>query len=211
MQTAKVTIHFGKGYIGHPYTRAVLDLVNIEKASGMNRARSDTNRRQALEQYLKSVGLTVSDYETLKEEAARPFYYLNGPGSEIIIPAKHIESCLVEASHAAKSSIRLCPPDKLRTALSVSDFLTGKTEPDGTWWRTVVVTGAQGKLSNQRGERENAYIEDFDATGTIAYSEAMVEPKKLHQFLQFAGSDVGTGASRKMGWGRFTVTEFTII
>jgi len=36
----------------------------------------------------------------------------------------------------------------------------------------------------------------------------MVRPETLKKALEWAGEWVGIGASRKMGFGRFTITEF---
>lgn len=62
------------------------------------------------------------------------------------------------------------------------------------------------KASNQRSLRSNAFIRDFEATGTIEVDADMVEPKAVVELLRFAGRAVGIGASRKMGWGRFKIT-----
>ncbi|HXH06782.1 MAG TPA: hypothetical protein VNI83_09340, partial [Vicinamibacterales bacterium] len=61
-------------YIADPYWPEVEQVINIQKQSGMNRARSSANARKALEEYLRSAGLTLADYDRLVERSQRPFY-----------------------------------------------------------------------------------------------------------------------------------------
>jgi hypothetical protein len=188
------------GYIAHPYTVEMYKLIELQKRSGMMRARSDKKRREALEKALKDAGMSFSDYEELKRLAERPF--ATDAGGEIIIAGARILDCLVNASDVAPSAAKM---DNIRSRLKATDFRTGKSKPDGVWERFAVVRSATGKLSNQRGLRSNQYIENFTAEGEITFDPAMVQPKALRQLLEFAGREVGIGASRKMGWGRFTV------
>lgn len=190
------------GYIADPYRPEMYRLIEIQKQSGMMRARTDANRRRALEQHLRLLAMSHDDYLALEKAAKEPFWR-NGKG-EIIIPAASVLACLVNTVDVAPSKVRI---QNLRSALSASDFRTDKQKPDGAWERFVVVTGAQGKLSNQRGYRSNAYIRDFSASGEIKYDPEMVHPEALLALLVYAGREVGIGASRKMGWGRFTVVN----
>jgi len=196
-----LSLVFGKpGYIAHPYRHEMYQLIEVQKKSGMMRTRSDKKRRESLEAYLRSVGMDLDDYLKLEKMANEPFYR-DGSGG-IIIPADKILSCLVNASAVCASRMRI---GNIRVALRASDFSTGKQHPDGKWERFAVVTGAQGKLSNQRALRVNEYICDFTAKGTIDHG--MVSPKALLALIEHAGREVGIGASRKMGWGRFSVME----
>jgi len=109
----------------------------------------------------------------------------------------------VNASSEAPSKIRI---DNIRNRLTVSDFITHKKKADGVWERFAVVKSGTGKtLSNQRGLRSNGFIRDFTASGTITMDENMVDPAAVLTLLEFAGRGVGIGASRKMGYGKFTV------
>jgi hypothetical protein len=197
-----VTLHFSKpGYIAHPYWPEQYKLIQIIKVSGMSRTRNEANRRRALQSHLEGIGMSLDEFEQLKIDASRPFH-TNGKG-HIIIPADKILSALVNGCNVASAALRV---PNLRNALRSSDFHTDRKEPDGVWERFAVVTGAQGKLSNERALRSNAYICDFDAKGTIEYDPQMVEPKAIVALLDYTGRSVGIGASRKMGWGRFTVS-----
>lgn len=190
------------GYIASPYWPEMYRLIEITKLSGANRIRSEKKRREALEEHLRSVGITFADYEALERASQRPFYTRNG-GPEIIIPGDKILSCLVSASDEAPSKLRI---DSIRTVIRASDFTTGKTAADGVWERFAVVKTGSGKtLSNQRGFRTNQYIKNFIAEGTLDYDPEMVKPAAVVALLEFAGRIKGIGASRKMGWGRFTV------
>jgi len=202
-----VVIHFAKGYIGHPYWPEMARVIDIQKSSGMNRAKSAANRRKALEGYLTANGLTLADYENLEKLSKRPFY-MNGKA--IIIPSLHMTSFLVATCNAARAAMRPCDPEQVRARFQVSDFATAKKEQDGVWSRFVTVTAGTGaKLSNQRGLRENPYISNFDATGVIIFDEEFVDPQTLETALRWGGQYVGVGASRKMGWGRFDLIGFT--
>jgi len=199
----KIALKFGKpGYIASPYWPEMFRMIEITKTSGMNRARSEKRRREALEATLRAMGMTVEDYTRLEIAAKRPFH-TNGDGT-IIIPGDRVASCLVNACDEAPARMRI---NNLRTALRISDFKTGKTKSDGTWSRFAVVQSSSNKLSNQRGLRENDYIEDFTATGTIDHDPEHVKPEAILELLGYAGRDIGIGASRKMGWGRFVVSQ----
>ena len=204
MKTHAVTLHFEKGYIAHPYWPELEKLINIQKESGTKRARSEARRLQALKDYLAAKGMTLAEYEALEKLAARPFY-TNAAGA-ILVPAHQPYGCLAQACDLGTAAVRLTTLDQLRTVLTLTDFVTDRVKADGAWERFVVVTsGAGGKLSNQRALRRNEYIADFAAEGTVRVLDS-VDPARLLRFLEYAGREIGVGASRKLGWGRFTVT-----
>jgi len=203
-----VKAKFPKGYIADPYWPEREKLINIQKESGVNRARSQDKREKALSAYLESKHLTLEHYAELEERANRPFY-TNGDG--IVIPAHHIYGFLAMACDQAAAAIRLVKAEAVRSILECQDWSTGKTEPDGAWDHFVVVKSAVGKLSNQRSLRTNLYIEDFTATGQMRLligGEDEKLAKRLEDLLRWAGRDIGIGACRKMGWGRFDLAEF---
>ena len=201
----KLTAHFEKGLVGDPYWPEQEKVINILKESGAKRVRSREKAEKALSDYLQQQGMKMDDFRKLERLAARPFYTLDGT-AEIVISEHQLYGMLAQACQLATSAVRLTRAEQVRTLLTMTDWRTGKVEADGVWSRFVVVTGAQGKLSNQRALRENAYIADFDATGEIAFSEEILDAEKVKRFLVFCGRDVGVGASRKLGWGRFEVT-----
>jgi len=198
----QVTLTFAEpGYIAHPYWPEMYKLIELDKKSGINRARTEANRRKALEAHLQSENMSLEDYEKLRAAAHRPFH-MNG--EHIIIPSEKVLACLVNASDQAPSKLRI---PNMRTAVHASDFKTDKSQPDGVWERFAVVTmGTGAKASNQRGLRSNAFIKDFKAVGTLDVDKDMVDLKAVLELLTFAGRQVGIGASRTMGWGRFTVS-----
>jgi hypothetical protein len=113
--------------------------------------------------------------------------------------------CLVNACDVVPRAQRIASPEQLRSVLQVSDWTTGKHKADGEWRRFALVTsGVGGKLSNQRALRINPYIEGFTAEGEMVFDEERIEMGKFTDFMEFAGREVGIGASRKLGWGRFT-------
>jgi len=207
MLSFNIVLHFPRGYIANPYWPAVEKLINLQKQSGMNRARSSANRRKALEEHLKGLSMTLADYERLEAEAARPFY--TDDDGNIIIPELHVHSFLVATCDTVRAASRPCPPDQVRSWITVTPWATGKRAADGVWERFAVVSGGGGnKLSNQRGLRRSEYIAKFDASGTLSINEEFVEPNVLEKAIRLGGELVGIGASRKMGWGRFTLERF---
>lgn len=200
------TTKFTKGYIADPYWPELEKYINIQKQSGMNRARSLANRRKCLEEYLGSIGMSLSEYEALERKSKQPFYLER---SEIIIPELHVISFLVATCDEARSATRPCEPNQVRSRFVVTPWRTGKSQADGIWSRFAVVAAGGGqKLSNQRGLRESQYIKDFSATGSITFDPDFVDPMTLQRALEWGGMFVGIGASRKMGWGRFALTAF---
>lgn len=195
------------GYIAHPYWPSMDKVVNIQKQSGMNRAKSDANRRSALEQYLKSIKMAPTEYDILVQDSKRPFY--TSADGEIIIPPNQFISCIVATCDTARAAMRPCPPDQVRSRFVVTPLKTSKSKSDGVWERFAVVSAGTGqKLSNQRGFRSNEYITDFRAFGSIKFDPSFIKPDVMEQALRYAGEMVGVGASRKMGWGRFELVEF---
>jgi hypothetical protein len=208
--TIKVRLH---SYIAHPYWPERERLITIIKESGMSRARSTANRRKALEEYLKSAGMTFAQFEELERKAEEPFYRA---GQRIVVPELHVTSMIVATCDTIRAAGRPVPPDQVRSALRAGDWMTDRVKPDGVWERFVVVTAGTGaKLSNQRALRSNPYIgsppgsgdeaKPVPCTGVITLDESMVKPAVLLDALRWAGTDIGIGASRKMGWGRFDV------
>jgi hypothetical protein len=200
----KIAVHLDK-YIAAPYWPEREKLINITKESGMSRARTAESRRKALDGYLAEHGMTRDGYEELERQASRPFY--TGSDGLIIVPELHVMSMIVATCDMIGSRARPCAPELARTLIRVSPWATGKAQADGTWERFAVVSAGTGqKLSNQRALRADAYIADADATGTIETDDAAIRPDVLWKALAWAGTSVGIGASRKMGWGRFILT-----
>ena len=209
MLTYNITVQIGR-YIGNPYWPEMFRLIEITKESGMNRVRASQNRRKALEEYLRSKNMTLDDFAQLEAAAKRPFH-LNSEGF-IIIPAERVLSFLVAVCDEARAAMRPCNKDQVRSRFEVSEWVTTKTKPDGLWSRFVTVTsGAGGKLSNQRGLREDPIIENVVATGSLSCDPEFVNVKVLRNAIEWGGQFVGIGASRKMGMGRFVVSKFVEI
>lgn len=208
MPTFAATLRIEK-FIDEPYWPEMAHLIDIQKESGLNRARSAANRRKALEGYLKEIGMSLDDYTALEAAARRPFHVADD--GTIFIPAEKFAAFLVAATDQARAAQRPCAVEQVRTLIRVSDLATAKTGADGVWERFSVVSGGAGnKLSNQRGLRRSHYIVDFDATGTVAVDSEYVRPEVLRNLIVWGGRYVGIGASRKMGWGRFALAEWRV-
>jgi hypothetical protein len=215
-------LDFGKGYLAHSYWPELEKVINIEKESGFRRVRSEAARQKTLAEYLTKVGMTKDELEALRARAERQFYTaddiartslgqypVNGHDpDEICIPPNQIYGCLAQASDLARSATRVASRDQIRSVLDVvTPIYTGKVKPDGIFERFAVVTSGTGaKLSNQRALRRNAYVGKFSGELVLEFDRTVAEPQKVEDFLAFAGREIGIGASRKLGWGRFAVT-----
>lgn len=194
-----------QNYIADPYWPEVDEVVNLQKSSGMNRVRSEDKRESSLNGYLEQIGMTRDQYEALVVKSKRPWYRVDDETSPIIIPRHQLSGCLVQACQSAPAGSRFAK-SALRALIQIQDLVTLKTESDCEYKRYVRPCDGTGKpLSNQRSLRVNQVIEDFAATGAIALDESDVKPEKVLGLLRYAGKYVGLGASRKMGYGRFTV------
>lgn len=203
MEEFRVSVHLER-YIAAPYWPELERLISIRKESGVSRARSQETRRKALDSYLAAAGMSREEYRELERLAARPFYVEDG---HIVVPELHVMSMIVAACDRIGARARPCEPDIARTVIAASPWRTGKTRADGVWERFAVVSSGTGaKLSNQRALRSDAYIKDADGSGTIAVDTTVVRPEVLWKALAWAGTYVGIGSARKMGWGRFTLT-----
>jgi hypothetical protein len=211
MHTYSLALDFTtKPYVGSPYWPEMNQLIDVQKKSGLNRAKSDANRRKSLEEYLRANGMTLADYERLQADARRPFH--TDQRGEIIIPSGRFMAFLVAANSEARAAFKACDPSQVHARIDATDFATGKTEADGVWMRFAVVTlGTGAKASNQRGLRMDPYIENFTAKGLITFDEETVDPPTLKNLITWGGQFVGIGASRKMGKGRFQLSEFALV
>ena len=208
MLAVDLTVHFPGQYVGHPYRFEMFRLIEIIKKSGMSRARSGANARKALEEHLRDLGMTFAEYEALSEAAKVPFD--KTPEGFILIPAERVLSFFVATFDTQRAAQRPCPPGQVRSRFTVTDWTTTKTQEDGIWRRfATVASGTGAKLSNQRGLREDEFIADFSASGSVRFDETFVKPDVLRRAIEWGGEMVGIGASRKMGKGRFRVTHWS--
>lgn len=211
-------IRFRKGYIAHPYWPAREKVINIEKESGTRRARSEANRAKSLTDYLRKIGMSEVEYEALRRQADRQFYVVSDvlqrgdtasgkDMDEIVIPQHQVYGAFAQASNTARSATRIASADNIRTVLELLEpIYTGHHERDGVFERFAVPTAGTGaKLSNQRALRTNDFLGPFSAEMTVQFDPHLVAPDRVRNFLEFVGRDVGVGACRKMGWGRFEI------
>jgi len=205
MRKIEVTLNVAS-YIAHPFWPEREQVVNILKTSGYNRVRSEDKREQSLRRWLEKNGLRWEDWEVLKKKAERQWYRANGDESgAIIIPRHQLSGALVQACRTAPAGARF-NEDQFRSLVQLSDFTTEKTTADTVFRRFVMPkTGKGAPLSNQRALRENEVIENFPAVGTLTFIDDDVKQKAVLDLLRYAGKYVGVGASRKMGYGRFTI------
>jgi hypothetical protein len=197
-------------YIADPYWPEREELVNIEKRCGVNRIKNDDRREAALRNWLTQNKLTMEHYQELQRRAARQWY--TDDQGQIVIPRHHFSGCLVQACSSAPAGARF-KGEELRSLVQLEDFATDRCQADETFRRFCRPTagGSNKVLSNQRTLRSNEVIRHCTAAGTIRLDADAVKPASFRALLEYAGKHVGIGASRKMGFGRFTVREFKAI
>lgn len=196
-----VALHFPKGYIANPYWPAMERIITIRKQSGVDRARSEDKRAKTLKAWLETHDMTLDDYKALEMEASRPFH--TSPSGTIVVPAHHLHGFMANVAALAPAAVRLAKPEHVRNHIEWDDLDTGKSKADGRFDRFV-----RNPLTNQRRLQSDAYIADFTATGTLTLVNPE-EEKKAKECIAWGGEDVGVGAARKMGWGRFTITTWS--
>ena len=119
MLNVQVIAHFERpGYIADPYWPALAKLIDIQKQSGVNRARSSANRRKALEEHLQAKGLTIAEYEALEKASKEPFY--RGNNGEIIIPENQVMSFLVATCDEIRAASRPAEPNQVKPICGVA-------------------------------------------------------------------------------------------
>lgn len=203
--TINVQIHM-HNYIGHPYWPERETLITIKKDSGEARQKSDEKRKLAIDTQLKKVGMTREEYEELIVKANRQWYRVNNDDNtaEIIIPRHHIAGACVQTIGISPKALRGgYDKDNFRSLVQISDFTTGKTESDGQFDRYVKRDG------NMRAHEVNDYIEDFTASGTLRMFD-IEKPDVLQRLFEHTITITGTGACRKMGYGRGEVTKWHV-
>ena len=196
-------LHFGfPGYIAHPMTEQRNTIINIAKASGLNRQKSDAKRAAVLEAQIKKLGMTQERYLEIERIANLSFVYHDG---EIIIPARNVGAFLSHVCHTAPRNVCPISYQLVRTAVVVTrpGLRTGKKEPDGEFGRFVKL-----EESNQRSWQTNPYIADFRATGEMFCDTTMLKIDDLRRMIEWGGKVVGIGAARSQGYGRCEVIEW---
>ncbi len=209
--TYEIVVYFsdeeGEGYIADPMTVDIHDYINITKESGMNRARSTANKKAALEEHLKKIGMTLEEFEALEKRTHIAFAY-NDEG-KIIIPRNNVQAFMVATTSELRAASKPCKEDQVRARIRMSSWVTEKEQEDGVFERFAVVTSGTGAvLSNQRALRRNKLICGFEARGTMSLDPSYVDPKTLKEAIEWGGENVGIGACRKMGYGRFELRKF---
>lgn len=199
--TINVSLKF-ESYIAHPFWSAQKQLIDIQKRSGMNMARGEAKRKAALAAELEKRGLSEKDYERLIEASAIPFHKLKT--GEIYIPARNFESFISHVAQMCPRAMRAVPSQNAHSATRAvpPGLVTDRKEPDGEFTRFVKLD-----KSNERSLQTNPYIEDFTAKGQLRLSDS-IRREDLLRMIEWGAREVGMGAARSQGYGRFTVTQF---
>ena len=190
-------------YIAHPNWPETETVVNVLKKSGATRARSEDAATEKLHSYLARIGMTREEYEAAVILSKREWH--RTADGFIFIPRHSLSGCLREAAQRPPAGAKIAR-ESVSWLARIGDFVTDRKDASGVWERFAQPKDPKsGKpLSNQRSLRRNEYIEGATATGVIQlHNEVKVET--LAMLLKHAGSMIGVGASRVMGYGRFLV------
>lgn len=201
-KTIAIELEFPGGYIAHPFWTEQTTAINIQKKSGMNLARGEAKRKAALKAELDKQGISESEYEALLVASARPFHVTED--GYIYIPSRNVESFIAHVAQLAPRAMRAVQAANAHshTRVTLPGLVTPRTKPDGTFTRFVKL-----EMSNQRSLQSNDYIEKFVAKGTMVLSDS-VKLEDLKRLFLWGGEEIGIGAARSQGYGRFTVKKF---
>jgi hypothetical protein len=202
-KTYEVTLRIDS-YISEPYLPELSDLIDIQKKSGMNRARSEAKRDECLKAYLKREGISAKQYDNLVQMANRKWYMTQD--GFIYIPRHHLAGALVQTVGSSPAAVRgKFDVDSFRHYVRISDFLTNKKEKDEVFDRYV-----KNDLTNQRRRQVSEVIVNFDAVGKVEVHQKF-KVEEFTTLLSAALEDTGVGSCRKMGYGRGAVTKIVAV
>ena len=199
LQSHTLTVYM-ESFASEPYWPERYEVIEIEKRSNAAYQRSDEKRRAAIVGFLEKEGRDPDEYDRLVKLADRPFRRVDDSDqdSEIVIPRECLSAALVNACKVSPSSvIKTALADSLRSMLRVENLLTGKKTQDRYFERYV-----KGQDSNQRRFQRTPIIEDFEASGRIAYDPDIINHKTVMSLIRYAFQYVGVGSCRKMAFGR---------
>src|SRR5579885_1806296 len=108
-------------FVADPYRPEREQVINITKESGTNRARSSANRRKALEEHLRSIGMTLAEFDALQKAADEP-WDVDETG-RIVIPRLNTVSMMVAMCDSIRAAQRPCPPEMVRTVLRPTQWI----------------------------------------------------------------------------------------
>lgn len=191
-----------KNYIAHPFWPEQKQLIEIQKKSGMNMARGETKRAAALRAELEKRGLSEADYESIQKAAAKPFHV--SEAGWIYIPSRNVESFLAHVAQVCPRAMRgglTAQNAHSSTVVVTPGLITQKRQPDGEFTRFVKL-----EMSNERSLQSNSYIEDFEAVGRLELADGL-RKEDIFRLMEWGGREIGMGASRSQGYGRFSVEQ----
>lgn len=209
-----VSLQFNElGYVGKPFWPEISQLIDI--SHDVHPKLGDAKKAAALQAACEKRGLTVADYKTVQERAARPFYTADeSRNGEIIIPARVFQSFINNTCQSAPKALEAYKSKGL-TFIGVKPgdgnggrfFRSGKTVEDAALFSRYVVLAE----SNQRSMQSDWFLPNFVATGVIDLDEEVITAEKLCRLIEYGGRWYGIGSCRPQGYGRFTVSRWEVL
>ena len=211
--TVKVDVGFqfsDSGYIGLPYWPERNLLINVSK--DVHPKLGDAKKQAALLAALEKRGISQEQYGRTVKRADRPFYTVGDPddgSGEIIIPQRIFQSFLNNASQVAPRAVPRIESKGLTfigVKLEGGILHTGLTAKDAQVFARFV----KMEESNQRTWSESRYIIAFMASGVLVIDEVIIKNDNLQKLIEWAGRYVGIGSARPQGYGRFTISKWSL-
>lgn len=224
----KITLQFTTPFIGHKYSKALGEKIDIEKKMNISSKTGEEKRKVAQKAWLEKHGLPANHLEVLQNIIDKEGHWSYDKDGNIIIPGGRIVCAMTDTLYRFGKPLKLkVQRSDLHRYLEVSNFATGRKTCDWKWWRLAIGRDPQGKVQGS-GKRilDNEVLgivpkkiaEDTEmnvtkvgecqplvVTGEILFDP--LAPAKLEEevltLLDYCGSHVGIGCSRELGFGYF--------
>ena len=138
-----------ESYIAHPYWPEREKVIGIQLRSGVNRLKLEDKKLAALKSECEKQGITLADYYSFVEKAARQWYRLDNDDADstIIIPRHQLAGSLVETIGRTPKAVHgKYNAESFRHHVRISDFTTDRTAHDEVFDRYVTEVAAQKKV-----------------------------------------------------------------
>lgn len=224
----KITLKFTTPFIGHKYSKALGEKIDIEKKMNISSKTGEEKRKIAQQAWLEKNGLPKDRLEVLQKLIDEEGHWSRDKDGFIIIPGGRLICALTDTLYRYGRPLKLkLQRSDLHRYLQVSNFATGRKTCDWVWWRLAIGRDPSGKVQGSGKRPLNNEVlgivpkkiaEDTEMTVTkkgdceplVVTGEIEVDPlapaklaEEVLMLLDYCGSHVGIGCSRELGFGYF--------